>query len=105
MPTTEEESPDKKSSSRLSQGLSKLKIKSKKDGNGATSQQQQQEQPLQQQHGQQQQQKQSQSSENPEDLTLPQTFLVKYLGKRDARGLWGVKHTRKPVDEMVAAAR
>ena len=30
---------------------------------------------------------------------------MKYLGKRDARGLWGIKHTRKPVDEMVALAR
>jgi len=32
-------------------------------------------------------------------------FLVKYLGKKDARGLWGIKHTRKPVDDMVALAR
>ncbi|XP_071440030.1 low density lipoprotein receptor adapter protein 1 [Hetaerina americana] len=36
---------------------------------------------------------------------LPQTFVVKYLGKRDARGLWGIKHTRRPVDSMVAAAK
>ncbi|XP_014271789.1 low density lipoprotein receptor adapter protein 1-A [Halyomorpha halys] len=36
---------------------------------------------------------------------LPQTFSVKYLGWREARGLWGVKHTRKPVDSMVAAAK
>jgi hypothetical protein len=34
-----------------------------------------------------------------------QEFLVKYLGKKDARGLWGIKHTRKPVDDMVALAR
>lgn len=42
---------------------------------------------------------------NPDEVQLPQTFEVKYLGRREARGLWGIKHTRKPVDEMVAAAR
>ncbi|XP_023333854.1 uncharacterized protein LOC111705509 [Eurytemora carolleeae] len=36
---------------------------------------------------------------------LPGEFLVKYLGKKDARGLWGIKHTRKPVDDMVSLAR
>ena len=36
---------------------------------------------------------------------LPQSFQVKYLGMRDARGLWGIKHTRRPVDSMVAAAK
>lgn len=36
---------------------------------------------------------------------LPQTFQVKYLGARDATGLWGIKHTRKPVDALVAAAQ
>ncbi|XP_031781343.1 uncharacterized protein LOC100120638 isoform X2 [Nasonia vitripennis] len=36
---------------------------------------------------------------------LPQVFQVKYLGSHDARGLWGIKHTRKPVDNMVAAAK
>lgn len=36
---------------------------------------------------------------------LPMTFQVKYLGQSDARGLWGIKHTRKPVDLMVAAAK
>ncbi|XP_026748380.1 uncharacterized protein LOC113509262 [Galleria mellonella] len=36
---------------------------------------------------------------------LPMTFQVKYLGQRDAKGLWGIKHTRKPVDLMVAAAK
>ncbi|GBP63953.1 hypothetical protein EVAR_40204_1 [Eumeta japonica] len=30
---------------------------------------------------------------------------VKYLGQSDARGLWGIKHTRRPVDLMVAAAK
>ncbi|GBM56775.1 hypothetical protein AVEN_127119-1 [Araneus ventricosus] len=39
------------------------------------------------------------------DIALPQTYVVKYLGSRDARGLWGIKHTRHPVDELVAAAR
>lgn len=41
---------------------------------------------------------------NKED-DLPQSFQVKYLGQRDARGLWGIKHTRRPVDAMVAAAK
>jgi hypothetical protein len=36
---------------------------------------------------------------------LPQSFKVKYLGQVDARGLWGIKHTRRPVDDMVAAAK
>nr|CAD7424450.1 unnamed protein product [Timema monikensis] len=39
------------------------------------------------------------------DDELPQSFLVKYLGSRDARGLWGIKHTRRPVDALVAAAK
>ncbi|XP_011503479.1 PREDICTED: uncharacterized protein LOC105366658 isoform X3 [Ceratosolen solmsi marchali] len=33
------------------------------------------------------------------------TGNVKYLGSHDARGLWGIKHTRKPVDNMVASAK
>ncbi|CAL4103999.1 unnamed protein product [Meganyctiphanes norvegica] len=36
---------------------------------------------------------------------LPQEFVVKYLGKREAGGLWGIKHTRKPVDDMVSQAK
>lgn len=36
---------------------------------------------------------------------LPQVFQVKYLGSHDARGLWGIKNIRKPVDNMVAAAK
>lgn len=36
---------------------------------------------------------------------IPQTFVVKYLGRRDAKGLWGIKHTRKPVDQMVKCAK
>ncbi|XP_076314580.1 low density lipoprotein receptor adapter protein 1-like [Tachypleus tridentatus] len=36
---------------------------------------------------------------------FPRTFVAKYLGRRDARGLWGIKHTRQPVDDMVAEAR
>ncbi|XP_076055737.1 uncharacterized protein LOC143033939 isoform X2 [Oratosquilla oratoria] len=38
-------------------------------------------------------------------VTLPQEFTVKYLGRRDAGGLWGIKHTRRPVDEMVLEAK
>ncbi|XP_043486013.1 uncharacterized protein LOC122513626 [Polistes fuscatus] len=36
---------------------------------------------------------------------LPQVFQVKYLGSHDARGLWGIKHTRQPVDNMVTSAK
>ena len=32
---------------------------------------------------------------------LPQIFVVKYLGKREVKGLFGLHHVRKPVDEMV----
>lgn len=39
------------------------------------------------------------------EVTLPQAYVVKYLGYRDARGLWGIKHTRSPVDQLVACAR
>ena len=34
-----------------------------------------------------------------------QDFAVKYLGMKPARGLWGIKHTRKPVDDLVGLAR
>ena len=40
-----------------------------------------------------------------ENTTLPQKFVVKYLGKKEAKGLWGIKHTRQPVDELVVEAR
>lgn len=36
---------------------------------------------------------------------LPQSFSVRELGSIEARGLWGIKHTRKPVDLMVAKAK
>lgn len=36
---------------------------------------------------------------------LPQSFSVRELGFTEARGLWGIKHTRKPVDLMVAKAK
>jgi len=39
------------------------------------------------------------------DETLPKSFPAKYLGKRDAAGLWGIRYTRKPVDAMVKEAR
>ncbi|KAK4296111.1 hypothetical protein Pmani_031373 [Petrolisthes manimaculis] len=67
------------------------------DENNKDSKQHQQQQPRQQE--QQQQQVPTAA------LPLPQEFVVKYLGKRDAGGLWGIKHTRKPVDEMVARAK
>ncbi|XP_055323094.1 uncharacterized protein LOC129578460 isoform X2 [Sitodiplosis mosellana] len=36
---------------------------------------------------------------------LPLTFKVKYLGSEHARGLWGIKHTRRPVDHLVTMAK
>ncbi|KAF5304763.1 hypothetical protein FQA39_LY09540 [Lamprigera yunnana] len=36
---------------------------------------------------------------------LPLTFQVKYLGNEPARGLWGIKHTRRPVDILVTTAK
>lgn len=32
---------------------------------------------------------------------LPQGFIVKYMGKRATTGLWGSKHTRGPVEDIV----
>jgi len=43
--------------------------------------------------------------EQKQNNKLPQDFLVKYLGAKPARGLWGIKHTRKPVDDLVGLAR
>ncbi|KAF5304842.1 hypothetical protein FQR65_LT07859 [Abscondita terminalis] len=36
---------------------------------------------------------------------LPLSFQVKYLGNEPAKGLWGIKHTRKPVDALVSGAK
>ncbi|GJQ76252.1 hypothetical protein Trydic_g1987 [Trypoxylus dichotomus] len=36
---------------------------------------------------------------------LPISFDVKYLGNKPAKGLWGIKHTRRPVDNMVNLAK
>ena len=38
-------------------------------------------------------------------VSFSQDFSVKYLGSKPARGLWGIKHTRKPVDDLVGLAR
>ena len=35
--------------------------------------------------------------------SLPQYFVVKYLGCRRSTGLWGLQHTRQPVDDLVEA--
>lgn len=37
----------------------------------------------------------------------PSIFVsqVKYLGSEHARGLWGIKHTRRPVDHLVTIAK
>lgn len=42
------------------------------------------------------------ASEKPEYSV---DFLVKYLGCRNANGLWGIKHTKAPVHEMVTVAK
>lgn len=47
----------------------------------------------------------SQPSTSTSSEELPQCFNVRYLGFRDADGLWGIKYTRKPVDNMVAAVK
>lgn len=36
---------------------------------------------------------------------LPQEFSVRYLGWRECGGLWGMKHTRGPVDFLVTSAQ
>lgn len=36
---------------------------------------------------------------------LPVSYTVKYLGNDEAHGLWGIKHTRKPVDNLVTRAK
>ncbi|KAL1459099.1 hypothetical protein WDU94_011107 [Cyamophila willieti] len=36
---------------------------------------------------------------------LPQSYTVKYLGNDEAHGLWGIKHTRRPVDNLVSRAK
>ncbi|XP_057671866.1 low density lipoprotein receptor adapter protein 1-A [Diorhabda carinulata] len=36
---------------------------------------------------------------------LPLKFTVKYLGSHPSKGLWGMKFTRKPVDNLVSQAR
>lgn len=40
-----------------------------------------------------------------DEVTLPGCFIVKYLGVQDATGLWGLKHTRRAVDELVTCAK
>lgn len=42
--------------------------------------------------------------EGPNEIPS-KTYRVKYLGFRPTLGLWGVKHTRKPVDSMVEAGK
>ncbi|XP_023178342.1 uncharacterized protein LOC111604486 [Drosophila hydei] len=54
----------------------------------------------------------SSKNNNPSDLDtqvnvedLPISFKVKYIGSEAARGLWGIKYTRRPVDLMVGVAK
>lgn len=57
--------------------------------------------------GKKRQSKNSESSNNateePPIPELPQGFVVKYMGKRATKGLWGTKHTRKHVEDIVEA--
>lgn len=39
--------------------------------------------------------------EQPAPPELPQGFVVKYMGKRSTKGLWGTKHTRKHIEDIV----
>jgi len=43
--------------------------------------------------------------ETSTSIKLPQRFVVKYLGFRETSNLWGIKYTRRPVDEMVQDAK
>lgn len=36
---------------------------------------------------------------------LPQRFVCKYAGSKPCTGLWGVRHTRAPVDQLVTELR
>lgn len=36
---------------------------------------------------------------------LPQRFVCKYTGSKPCTGLWGVRHTRAPADQLVAELR
>lgn len=36
---------------------------------------------------------------------LPQIFVAKYLGKKEVKGLFGLHHVRKPVDELVRVVK
>lgn len=37
--------------------------------------------------------------------SLPQLFVTKCLGKRECTGLWGLKHVRGPVDDLVNSVK
>ena len=55
-----------------------------------------------------QQQQQQETTPNPPPqfpVTLPQYFLVKYLGRALCTHLWGAKAVRTPIDDMVRNAR
>ena len=34
--------------------------------------------------------------------SLPQVFVTKYLGYKPCHGLWGIKHTQGPVEQLIA---
>ncbi len=37
--------------------------------------------------------------------SLPQAFLCKYIGKTRCSGLWGVRHTRQPIETLINTAK
>ena len=41
--------------------------------------------------------------EEPQLPTLPQGFVVKYMGKRETKGMWGSKYTRAVIEDVVDA--
>lgn len=47
----------------------------------------------------------SKKIDSDSQISLPQRFVVKYLGFRETSNLWGIKYTRRPVDEMVSDAK
>ncbi|CAF2451430.1 unnamed protein product [Rotaria sp. Silwood2] len=51
------------------------------------------------------QQEKNPNSSSQSKLTLPQYFLVKYLGRTPCAQLWGAQAVRNPIDDMVRGAR
>ncbi|OQV21048.1 hypothetical protein BV898_05121 [Hypsibius exemplaris] len=48
---------------------------------------------------------QPEKARNFANIRLPQTFEVRFLGVHPSTGIWGIKHTRSPVDNLVETAK